>query len=154
MCLIRALRDCQQRSLTVSKKAPTVSKKASPPKKSGFSCGPGDGEKMFTPGHLGVRVRNVSRKFDQKVYVYVVFSSLVYDVEPKLVRGLLGTDPWTPPSNPSRPPLLMGRFGIDSVSIPRRFDIDFLILPYFDAKLTAEEGRARRIRGWGWGACA
>ena len=30
--LIRALRDCKQRSLTVSKKAPTVSKKA-PPKK-------------------------------------------------------------------------------------------------------------------------
>ena len=28
--LIRALRDCKQRSLTVSKKAPTVSKKASP----------------------------------------------------------------------------------------------------------------------------
>ena len=30
MHLIRALRDCKQRSLTVSKKAPTVSKKASP----------------------------------------------------------------------------------------------------------------------------
>ena len=28
--LIRALRDCKQRSLTVSKKAPAVSKKASP----------------------------------------------------------------------------------------------------------------------------
>ena len=28
--LIRALRDCKQRSLTVSKKAPTASKKASP----------------------------------------------------------------------------------------------------------------------------
>ena len=28
--LIRALRDCKQRSLTVSKKVPTVSKKASP----------------------------------------------------------------------------------------------------------------------------
>ena len=28
--LIRALRDCKQRSLTVSKKTPTVSKKASP----------------------------------------------------------------------------------------------------------------------------
>ena len=32
MHLIRALRDCKQRSLTVSKKAPTVSKKASPQK--------------------------------------------------------------------------------------------------------------------------
>ena len=30
MRLIRPLRDCKQRSLTVSKKAPTVSKKASP----------------------------------------------------------------------------------------------------------------------------
>ena len=28
--LIRALRDCKQRSVTVSKKAPTVSRKASP----------------------------------------------------------------------------------------------------------------------------
>ena len=31
--LIRALRDCKQRSLTVSKKTPTVSKKASPTQK-------------------------------------------------------------------------------------------------------------------------
>ena len=30
VCLTRALRDCKQRSFTVSKKAPTVSKKASP----------------------------------------------------------------------------------------------------------------------------
>ena len=30
VCLIRALRDCKQRSLTVSKKAPTVSKKLTP----------------------------------------------------------------------------------------------------------------------------
>ena len=30
MCLIRALRDCKQRSFTVSKKTPTVSKKTSP----------------------------------------------------------------------------------------------------------------------------
>ena len=30
MCVIRALRDCKQRSLTVSKKAPTVSKKLPP----------------------------------------------------------------------------------------------------------------------------
>ena len=34
MRVIRALRDCKQRSLTVSKKAPTVSKKASPDFKS------------------------------------------------------------------------------------------------------------------------
>ena len=30
VCLIRALRDCKQRSLTVSKKVPTASRKASP----------------------------------------------------------------------------------------------------------------------------
>ena len=75
--LIRALRDCKQRSLTVSKKAPTVSKKASPlkyaflqetkispptpsshgrppirvkdvrAKKTSFSCAPSDGVKAF-----------------------------------------------------------------------------------------------------------
>ena len=33
-----------------------------------------------------------------------------------LVRGLLGTGPPAPPSNPPRPPLLKGRFGIDSTS--------------------------------------
>ena len=32
-------------------------------------------------------------------------------------------------------------------SIWHRFDIDFLIWPYFDAKSTPEKGRARRIRG-------
>ena len=32
VCLIRALRDCKQRSLTVSKKAPTIRKKNFPPK--------------------------------------------------------------------------------------------------------------------------
>ena len=37
--LIRALRDCKQRSLTVSKKAPTVSKKASPIPE-GYFCDP------------------------------------------------------------------------------------------------------------------
>ena len=38
MCLIRALRDCKQRSLTVSKKAPTVNKKASPLLKCSSPC--------------------------------------------------------------------------------------------------------------------
>ena len=37
----------------------------------------------------------------------------------------------TPPSNPPSPPLLRGRFGIDLTSIRHRFDIDFLIWPYF-----------------------
>ena len=69
-----------------------------------------------------------------------------------LLRGLLGTGPPAPhPSNPPRPPLLRGRFGIDSALIRHRFDVDFLILPYFDAKSTPEGGRARRIREWGSG---
>ena len=38
--LIRALRDCKQRSLTGSKKAPTVSKKSFPPTKKIFSPSP------------------------------------------------------------------------------------------------------------------
>ena len=42
--LIRALRDCKQRSLTVSKKAPTVSKKASPQK-----LGANKEHKLFLP---------------------------------------------------------------------------------------------------------
>ena len=40
---------------------------------------------------------------------------------PRVVRGLLGTDPRTPPSDPPRPPLLEGRTGIDSASIRHRF---------------------------------
>ena len=42
--------------------------------------------------------------------------------------------------NQSPTPLLRGRFGIDSTSIRQ-----------IDAKSTPEEGRARRIRGWGPG---
>ena len=34
--------------------------------KSGFSCGPGDGKNFLTPGHPGVRVGNVRRKFGPK----------------------------------------------------------------------------------------
>ena len=45
----------------------------------------------------------------------------------KLVRGLLGTDPPDPTLESARPPLLRGQFGIDSTSIRRRFDINFLI---------------------------
>ena len=40
--------------------------------------------------------------------------------------ALLGTAaqaPWTPPSNPPRPPLLRGRFGLDSTSIRHWFDL-------------------------------
>ena len=51
-----------------------------------------------------------------------------------VVRGLLGTDLQTPPSNPPRPGLLRGRFGIDLTSIRHWFDIDFLIWPYFDVE--------------------
>ena len=38
--LIRALKNCKQRSLTASKKAPTVSKKASPAKKASVNLHP------------------------------------------------------------------------------------------------------------------
>ena len=44
----------------------------------------------------------------------------------------------TKPSNPPRPPLLRGRFGIDSTSTRH-------------CQSTLEEGRARRIQGWGLG---
>ena len=40
---VRNLRDCKQRSLTVSKKAPNVSKKASPVKKPPFLATPEKG---------------------------------------------------------------------------------------------------------------
>ena len=40
---------------------------------------------------------------------------------------VLGTEPWTPPSNPPRRPLLRGRFDIDLASIRHRFHLDFLI---------------------------
>ena len=52
--LIRALRDCKQRSLTVSKKAPTVSEKAPP-------CAPRDGtEVVFALLRLMTAARNGS----------------------------------------------------------------------------------------------
>ena len=40
------------------------------------------------------------------------------------------------------------RFNIDSTSIRHRFPD---LRPYFDAKSTPEEGKARRVRGWGAG---
>ena len=60
------------------------------------------------------------------------------------MRGLLGTDPpdLTLESGSPSPP---------QGSIWHRFDTDLPIWPYFDAKSTSEEGRARRIRGWGPG---
>ena len=54
-----------------------------------------------------------------------------------------GPHPWIGLAHPSS--------GLDLASVQHRFDIDFLIWPYFDAKSTPEEGRARRIRGRGPG---
>ena len=72
-------------------------------------------------------------------------------IRPRCVRAYWAQTPRTSPSNPPRPPLLRGRFGIDSALIRHWFDIDVLIWPYFDAKSSPEEGRARRIRAWGPG---
>ena len=41
-----------------------------------FPAAPVVGRNFLTPGHSGVRVRNVRRKSGPKVYVYAVFSSL------------------------------------------------------------------------------
>ena len=68
----------------------------------------------------------------------------------QLVRGLLGTGP-PPPSNPPRPPLLSGQFGIE---IGSNQDIDVKSMSNrcrIDAKSTPEEGKARQIRGCGRG---
>ena len=76
--------------------------------------------------------------------------------EARFVRGLLGTGPPDPPSNTPRPPLLRGRFGIDSTSIRHRnrvksgIDVGSMLNRCeIDAKSIPEERRARRIRGWG-----
>ena len=59
--------------------------------------------------------------------------------------------PRTPPSNPPRPPLLRGRFGIKTGSNPA-IDVESMSnRSWIKAKSTPKEGRARRIRGWGPG---
>ena len=67
--LMRALRDCKQRSSTVSKKAPTVSKKASP----------------LLKGSLGERVSRASRISLESLWKIVGFSVLL------LLENLLRT---------------------------------------------------------------
>ena len=63
----------------------------------------------------------------------------------RLVRGLLGTGPRT--SNPPRPPLLTGRFGIE-IGSNQEIDVESMSSPCrIDAKSTPEEGKARRIQG-------
>ena len=52
-----------------------------PHRKVRFPPAPVVGRNFLTPGHQGIRVRNVRRNSDQKVYVYVVFSSLRNTVE-------------------------------------------------------------------------
>ena len=46
--------------------------------KTGFSCGPVVGRNFLTPGHPGVRVGNVRRKFGPKSLCLCCFSSLIY----------------------------------------------------------------------------
>ena len=55
--------------------------------------------------------------------------------------------PGTPPSNPPRPPLLSGRFGIDSASIRHRFDI----LTLFRGRIDVESMLNRPLRRGGRG---
>ena len=47
-----------------------------PHQKVRFPAAPVVGRNFLTPGHSGVRVRNVRGKSGPKVYVYAVFSSL------------------------------------------------------------------------------
>ena len=42
-------------------------------RKSAFSCGPSDGEKLFDPWASGIGSGMSAGNSDQKVYVYVVF---------------------------------------------------------------------------------
>ena len=67
-----------------------------------------------------------------------------YSFRNTVVRGLLGTDPPDPTLESASPFLLRGGFGIYSTSISW-FD------PISMQKWKPEEGRARRIRGWGPG---
>ena len=45
--------------------------------KSAFSCGPGGGEKLLTPGHPGVRVRRCPWEFRTKKFMFIFFASLI-----------------------------------------------------------------------------
>ena len=58
------------------------------PRKSAFACGPVVGRTFLTPGHPGIRVRNVRGKPEQKVCVYVVFfpDTYVNDYDVKRTR--------------------------------------------------------------------
>ena len=72
-----------------------------------------------------------------------------------IARGFLGTgrpDPTLEYASPSPPQgSIRHRFDIDSASIRHRFPDLTLFRCRIDAKSTPEEGRARRIRGWGPG---
>ena len=71
------------------------------------------------------------------------------------MRGLLGKDPPDPTLESASPSPPQGsiwhRFNIDSTLIRHRFPDLTLFRCRIDAKSTPEEGRARRIRGWGPG---
>ena len=54
-----------------------------------FSAAPVMGRNSLTPGHPGVRVRNVHGNPSQKVYVYAVFSSLIQAIKSP-IEGIPG----------------------------------------------------------------
>ena len=155
-----------------------------PHQKVRFPAAPVVGRNFLTPGHSGVRVRNVRRKSGPKSLCLCCFffpeflqrtahlsrDTLQNEVshgsacacETKYQGG--GIAPFQvggsaklslslkvlrvrhrPPGPHPRIRLALPSSGVDLASMWHRFDLDFLIRPYFDAKLTAEEGRARRI---------
>ena len=101
----------------------------------------------FSQGHSGTKVRYVNRacfpkekhtrihtkmgeihmNFSFWPFLWLGLPKVTLRSETIVVRGLLGTDPPDLTSNPPGPPLLRGRFGIDSTLIRHRFDIDLLV---------------------------
>ena len=111
MRLIGALKDCKQRSLTVSKKAPTVNKKASP------KILPPWDQEFYPVLGLGSGGR-LLRHFQTPTLHWICFS---------LVRGLLGTDP---PGPHPRIRLTFPSSGVNLASIRHRFP-DLTLDPIF-----------------------
>ena len=67
------------------------------------------------------------------------------------VRGLIGTGPPDPTLESASPSLIRGRFGI-KIESNQEIDVESMSSRcWTDAEPTPEEGRARRIRGWGPG---
>ena len=78
--------------------------------------------RRIPPGNwCGLRVaKNFVEKFRGN-YLQCLANNLP---EPGVVRDYLAEAPQTPPSNPPRPPLLKGRFGIETGSNRCRIDVE------------------------------